>query len=112
MRINRARKSNIIRILRRENYNLKKENDYLKYITRPASIMARIDRTNLKQLRAEYLVSEKYTEAIITPSGEEMARKELGYKLFNAIQDGTIKIYERKDEERRGTVYGFNIWVE
>ena len=65
MRINRARKSNIIRVLRRENYDLKKENDFLKYITRPASIMARIDRTNLKQLRAEYFVSARYAAAII-----------------------------------------------
>lgn len=112
MRINRARKSNIIRALRRENYDLKKENDFLKYITKPTRMAAVIDRTNLKQLRAEYFVSERYTAAIIAPGAEEIARKELGYKLFEAIHDGTIKIYERKDEERRGTVYGVNIWVE
>ena len=111
MRINRARKSNIIRALRRENYDLKKENDYLKYIIRPASIMARIDRTNLKQLRAEYFVSARYA-AIIESNADKIAKNELGYKLMEAIQDGTIKIYERKDEERRGTVYGVNIWVE
>lgn len=92
MRINRARKSNIIRTLRRENYDLKKENDFLKHITKPASIMARIDRTNLKQLRAEYFVSAKYTAAIIAPSADEIAKTKLGYELIEAIQDGTIKI--------------------
>ena len=110
--MNKERKNTLIKALKRENHDLKEENDFIKRITNPTNRIAVIDETKLKQLRAEYHVSERYTATIITPSGEEMARRELGYKLFNAIQNGTIKIYERKDEERRGTVYGFNIWVE
>lgn len=109
----KERKNNLIKALKRENHDLKEENDFIKHIVKPTTNRTVvIDRTNLKQLRAEYFVSERYTAAIMAPSADEIARRELGYKLFDLIRDCTIKIYERKDKERRGTVYGFNIWVE
>lgn len=111
--MSKERKNNLIKALKRENRYLKKENLYMQRITNaPKNMAFVIDKTSLRLLAAEYFVSERYTAAIITPSWEEIARKELGYKLFNAIQDGTIKIYERKDQERGCTVYGVRIWVE
>lgn len=111
--MSKERKNNLIKALKRENRYLRKENLYMqRIINAPKNKAFAIDKTSLRLLTVEYFVSERYTAAIITPSGEEMARKELGYKLFNAIQDGAIKIYERKDKERGCTVYGFRIWVE
>lgn len=111
--MSKERKNNLIKALKRENRYLRKENLYMQRITNaPKNMEFVIDKTSLRLLTAEYFVSERYTAEIITPSGEEMARKELGYKLFNVIQDGTIKIYERKDKESGCTVYGVRIWVE